>query len=161
VDEHIFNSDIRDVTLSADASVSEAEAYRHIDRTIPDHDVLLPGFPCQPFSIAGVSKKNSLGRAHGFECNTQGTLFFDVARIIAATQPTACVLENVRNVHSLDKGKTCTIIRYTLDELGYWVSDSEHEGPNAAIIVDARYWLPQQRERIILVGFSKDLTIQE
>lgn len=161
VDEHIFNSDIRDVTLSADESVSESEAYRHIDKTIPDHDVLLAGFPCQPFSIAGVSKKNSLGRAHGFECNTQGTLFFDVARIIAAKKPKAFVLENVKNLKSHDKGKTFKVIMDTLDELGYWVSDSEHEGPNDPKIVDARHWLPQHRERIILVGFRKDLNIHE
>lgn len=64
---------------------------------IPQHDVLLAGFPCQPFSLAGVSKKNSMGRAHGFECNTQGTLFFDVERIIAAKQPKAFLLENVKN----------------------------------------------------------------
>src|SRR5690606_237817 len=113
------------------------------------------------FSIAGVSKKNSLGRAHGFECNTQGTLFFDVARIIAAKKPKAFVLENVKNLKSHDKGKTFKVIMNTLDELGYWVSDSEHEGPNDPKIVDARHWLPQHRERIILVGFRKDLNIHE
>ena len=73
---------------------------------VPDHDVLLAGFPCQPFSLAGVSKKNSLGRAHGFECNTQGTLFFDVDRIIEEKQPKAFLLENVKNLTSHDKGKT-------------------------------------------------------
>lgn len=77
-DYHKFNEDIRDVTLSDREDISEDEAYQHIDKAIPDHDVLLAGFPCQPFSIAGVSKKNALGRAHGFECKTQGTLFFDV-----------------------------------------------------------------------------------
>lgn len=161
VEEHIFNSDIRDVTLSSDDSVTESEAYKHIDKSIPDHDVLLAGFPCQPFSIAGVSKKNSLGRAHGFECNTQGTLFFDVARIIAAKKPKAFVLENVKNLKSHDKGKTFKVIMETLDELGYWVSDSDHEGPNDPKIVDAQHWLPQHRERIILVGFRKDLNIHE
>ncbi|MCV5768139.1 DNA (cytosine-5-)-methyltransferase, partial [Escherichia coli] len=80
------------------------EAYKFIDASIPDHDVLLAGFPCQPFSIAGVSKKNSMGRKHGFECDTQGTLFFDVARIIRAKQPAIFVLENVKNLKSHDKG---------------------------------------------------------
>ena len=87
---------------------------------IPDHDVLLAGFPCQPFSIAGVSKKNSLGRAHGFKDETQGTLFFDVARIIEAKQPRAFMLENVKNLVSHDKGRTFDVIKRTLtEELGY------------------------------------------
>lgn len=159
--EHAFNEDIREVTLSQDASVSEEEAYEHIRKTIPDHDVLLAGFPCQPFSIAGVSKKNSLGRAHGFECNTQGTLFFDVARILAAKRPKAFVLENVKNLKSHDKGKTFRVIMETLDELGYWVSDSDYEGPNDPKVIDAQHWLPQHRERIVLVGFRKDLGLHE
>ena len=79
---HKFNLDIREVTLSDKTDVLETDAYAYIDEHVPDHDVLLAGFPCQPFSLAGVSKKNSLGRAHGFECEAQGTLFFDVARII-------------------------------------------------------------------------------
>jgi transcriptional regulator with XRE-family HTH domain len=66
---------------------------------IPDHDLLLAGFPCQPFSIAGVSKKNALGKAHGFACEAQGTLFFDVARIIKTKRPRAFLLENVKNLH--------------------------------------------------------------
>lgn len=77
---------------------------------IPDHDVLVGGFPCQPFSIAGVSKKNALGRPHGFECATQGTLFFDVARIIATKRPKAFLLENVKNLLSHDKGNTFRVI---------------------------------------------------
>lgn len=159
--EHRFNDDIRDVTLSTDPQVSEEEAYAHIDSTIPDHDVLLAGFPCQPFSIAGVSKKNSLGRAHGFECDTQGTLFFDVARIIRAKQPKAFVLENVKNLKSHDKGNTFKVIMNTLDELGYWVSDAGYDGPNDPKVIDASHWVPQHRERIILVGFRKDLAIHE
>ena len=103
---------------SADDTVSEKQAYAHIQRHIPDHDVLLAGFPCQPFSLAGVSKKNSLGRAHGFECETQGTLFFDVARIIKAKRPAIFVLENVKNLKSHDKGKTFKVIMNSLDELG-------------------------------------------
>lgn len=157
--EHIFNNDIRDVTLSNHENISEADAYRHIDQQIPDHDVLLAGFPCQPFSIAGVSKKNALGRAHGFECKTQGTLFFDVARIIAAKRPAAFVLENVKNLKSHDKGKTFKVIMETLDELGYFVADSEHTGSSDPKVIDGKNWLPQHRERIVLVGFRKDLNI--
>lgn len=158
---HSFNEDIRDVTLSHKVDISEDEAYRHINRTIPDHDVLLAGFPCQPFSIAGVSKKNALGRAHGFECKTQGTLFFDVARIIAAKQPAAFVLENVKNLKSHDKGKTFKVIMETLDELGYWVADSDITGSNDPKVIDGKHWLPQHRERIVLVGFRKDLNVHE
>lgn len=115
---------------------------------IPDHDVLLAGFPCQPFSIAGVSKKNSLGRKHGFDCDTQGTLFFDIERIIAAKQPRAFVLENVRNLISHDKGRTFAVIRQTLeDKLGYRIRWK---------VLDAKSVLPQHRERIFIVGFHPD-----
>lgn len=158
---HTFNSDIRDVTLSADPSVSEETAYEHIRANIPEHDVLLAGFPCQPFSIAGVSKKNALGVKHGFECDTQGTLFFDVARIIAARRPTAFVLENVKNLKSHDRGKTFKIIMEALDELGYEVADADHHGSNDPRIVDGAHWVPQHRERIILVGFRRDLNVHE
>ncbi len=112
---------------------------------VPSHDVLLGGFPCQPFSIAGVSKKNALGRPHGFECTTQGTLFFDVARIIAAKRPAAFLLENVKNLLSHDKGRTFDVILQTLrDELGYEVHYR---------VVDGQHFTPQHRERIIIVGF--------
>jgi len=70
------------------------------EKEVPSHDILAAGFPCQPFSIAGVSKKKSLGRAHGFLDKTQGTLFFDVARIIKAKRPKAFILENVKNLKS-------------------------------------------------------------
>ena len=116
---------------------------------IPAHDVLVAGFPCQPFSIAGVSKKNSLGRAHGFEDKTQGTLFFDVARIIAYHRPAAFLLENVKNLKSHDKGRTFNTIMETLeDELGYHI---HHK------VIDARHWVPQHRERIFIVGFREDV----
>ncbi|SMG46150.1 DNA (cytosine-5-)-methyltransferase [Paraburkholderia susongensis] len=112
---------------------------------VPSHDVLLGGFPCQPFSIAGVSKKNALGRPHGFECTTQGTLFFDVARIIAAKRPAAFLLENVKNLLSHDKGRTFDVILQTLrDELGYEVHYR---------VIDGRHFTPQHRERIIIAGF--------
>jgi DNA (cytosine-5)-methyltransferase 1 len=118
---------------------------------IPDHDVLLAGFPCQPFSIAGVTKKNALGRPHGFECTTQGTLFFDVARILNAKKPKAFLLENVKNLVSHNGGNTFRIILETLDkELGYRVFPH---------IIDAKYWVPQHRERILVVGF-KDRNIE-
>ncbi|WP_279305471.1 DNA (cytosine-5-)-methyltransferase [Propionibacterium freudenreichii] len=117
-------------------------------RDVPDHDVLVAGFPCQPFSIAGVSKKNSLGRPTGFEDKTQGTLFFDVARIIAEKQPRAFVLENVRNLQSHDKGRTFATIMETLrDELGYHVDYR---------VIGAEPWVPQKRHRIFIVGFRED-----
>lgn len=114
---------------------------------VPDHDVLLAGFPCQPFSIAGVSKKNALGRPHGFECTTQGTLFFDVARIIAAKRPKAFLLENVKNLVSHNGGHTFKVICATLrDELGYHVQTR---------IVDGAHFVPQHRERILIAGFRE------
>jgi DNA (cytosine-5)-methyltransferase 1 len=114
--------------------------------SIPDHDLLLAGFPCQPFSLAGVSKKNSLGRAHGFLDKTQGTLFFNVINILRAKQPKAFLLENVKNLRSHDGGHTYEVIRGALEELGYHVYDR---------IIDSRPWVPQRRERIFLVGFRK------
>lgn len=117
-------------------------------KAIPNHDVLVAGFPCQPFSIAGVSKKASLGRPHGFECATQGTLFFDVARIIAEKRPKAFLLENVKNLVSHDKGNTFKVIRETLaKELGY---DLHYR------VIDGQHFSPQHRERIIIVGFAKE-----
>jgi len=115
---------------------------------IPKHDVLLAGFPCQPFSIAGVSKKNSLGRSHGFACETQGTLFFDVARIIEHHRPAAFLLENVKNLVSHDKGNTFRVICKTLEkELGYHISYR---------VINAKSFVPQNRQRIFICGFRKD-----
>lgn len=115
-------------------------------RIIPDHDILVAGFPCQPFSIAGVSKKQSLGRATGFEDKTQGTLFFDVCRIIKAKRPKAFMLENVKNLKSHDKGRTFKIIMESLDELDYEVFYA---------ILDGQNYVPQHRERILIVGFDR------
>ena len=112
---------------------------------IPNHDILVAGFPCQPFSIAGVSKKNSLGRATGFEDKTQGTLFFDVCRILKAKRPKAFMLENVKNLCSHDKGRTFMIIQEALEELNYKIFYK---------IVDGQGYVPQHRERIIIVGFD-------
>lgn len=158
---HSFNEDIREVTLSDKENVSPDEAAMNIKKMIPDHDVLLAGFPCQPFSIAGVSKKNALGRVHGFECKTQGTLFFDVARIIEVKRPAAFLLENVKNLKSHDKGRTFKVIMETLDELGYWVSDADASGSPDPKVIDGQHFVPQHRERIVLVGFRRDLGVHE
>lgn len=157
--EHRFNGDIREVTLTENPDIDIEDAYENIRKEIPEHDVLLAGFPCQPFSLAGVSKKNSLGRAHGFECEAQGTLFFDVARIIAARKPAFFVLENVKNLKSHDKGNTFRVIMNTLDELGYDVADAAASGPNDPKVIDGKNFLPQHRERIVLVGFRRDLEL--
>lgn len=159
--KHRFNEDIREVTLSSDLNIDEEAAYKHIDQQVPDHEVLLAGFPCQPFSLAGVSKKNSLGRKHGFECDAQGTLFFDVARILAAKKPAAFLLENVKNLKSHDKGKTFRVICETLDELGYDVADVNAPKGQDPKVIDARHFIPQHRERIVLVGFRRDLNVHE
>lgn len=120
-----------------------------LDRdAIPDHDLLAAGFPCQPFSIAGVSKKNSLGRDHGFKDKTQGTLFFHLAEIIDSKKPPVLLLENVKNLRSHDKGKTWQTIKGTLTELGYTVFDQT---------IDAIHYVPQHRERIFIVGFRHDV----
>lgn len=119
---------------------------------IPDHDVLVGGFPCQPFSIAGVSSKNHLGRPHGFKDLTQGTLFFDIARIIKAKRPKAFLLENVKNLKSHDKGRTFKIILKALrEELGYDVHFK---------VVDASNLVPQHRERIFILGFDHPMDFE-
>jgi DNA (cytosine-5)-methyltransferase 1 len=115
------------------------------EKDIPDHDLLLAGFPCQPFSIAGVSKKNALGRAHGFDDETQGTLFFDVKRILKHKRPKAFLLENVKNLRSHDKGRTFDVILRSLAELGYSVHYR---------VIDGAHFVPQHRERILIVGFK-------
>jgi DNA (cytosine-5)-methyltransferase 1 len=120
------------------------------EKDIPDHDILLAGFPCQPFSIAGVSKKNSLRRKHGFLDETQGTLFFDIARIIKEKRPDAFMLENVKNLQSHDKGKTFQVIRETLEA---------EEGLNYSIyysVIDGKHFVSQHRERIFIVGFNRE-----
>jgi len=131
-DEHDIAGDIGEIT----------------EEEIPPHDVLLAGFPCQPFSIAGVSKKNALNRPHGFACDAQGTLFFDVARIIAHHRPAVFLLENVKNLVNHDRGRTFSVIRNVLaNELGYHID---------CRIIDAKSWVPQHRERIFIAGFRDD-----
>lgn len=132
-DNHPIAGDIREYSKNPDL--------------VPEHDVLLAGFPCQPFSLAGVSKKNSLGRQHGFLDETQGTLFFDTALIIKHRRPAAFMLENVKNLKSHDKGKTfATIMNVLENELGYHVQSR---------IISSEPWVPQKRQRIIIVGFRK------
>lgn len=122
-------------------------------KDIPSHDVLVAGFPCQPFSIAGVSKKNSLGRAHGFKCLTQGTLFFDVINIIELKRPPVAVLENVKNLKSHDQGRTWKVIKSSLEEQEYWVFDQ---------VLDATdFGVPQHRERVFIVCFDKKVFADE
>ena len=131
--EHEFAGDIR--------------PYSEKPETVPSHDVLLAGFPCQPFSIAGVSKKNALGHPHGFLCDTQGTLFYDLAKIIDHHKPLAFLLENVKNLGRHDGGRTfATIMNVLENELGYSVSTR---------VIDSSPWVPQKRERIFMVGFRE------
>lgn len=129
-DEHIHTGDIRDIDPAGE---------------IPDHDVLCGGFPCQPFSLAGVSKKNSLGRLHGFDDLDQGNLFFAIMNIVDAKRPPVMILENVKNLRSHDGGNTWTVIRECIESRDYVVYDK---------VIDARAWVPQHRERIFIVCFD-------
>ena len=129
--DHVSIGDIREVDASA----------------LPEHEVLLAGFPCQPFSLAGVSKKNSMGRPHGFLDETQGTLFFEVARILKEKRPAIFLLENVRNLVSHDIGNTFRTVLDVLEkDLDYNVSYR---------IIDSKAWVPQSRKRIYIVGLAK------
>jgi DNA (cytosine-5)-methyltransferase 1 len=120
---------------------------RQVDiAAIPDHDLLAAGFPCQPFSIAGVSKRQSLGMAHGFRCENQGNLFFQLAEIVEAKRPRVLFLENVKNLKSHDKGRTWQVIREQLEDLDYWIFDK---------VIDAAAWVPQHRERVYIVCFDR------
>jgi len=115
---------------------------------LPEHHIMTAGFPCQPFSLAGVSKKNSLGKPHGFDCERQGNLFFSLRDILKAHRPVAFIFENVKNLKGHDRGKTWKTIQDTLDSIGYQVY---------AEIMDAQDWgVPQHRERIFIVGFDRD-----
>lgn len=129
---HVNSSDIRTIDYANE---------------IPDHDVLLAGFPCQPFSIAGVSKKNALGRAHGFHDLKQGNLFFSICEIAQIKRPPVMILENVKNLKSHDKGNTWKVIQESLDALDYEVRSQ---------IIDAKHWVPQHRERIFIVCFDRN-----
>ena len=114
---------------------------------VPQHDLLVAGFPCQPFSIAGVSKRNSLNRPHGFECNEQGRMFFKVAECIKHHQPAAFLLENVKNLKSHDRGRTFKVILEILQkDLGYAVDCK---------VINSESWVPQKRSRLFIVGFRE------
>ena len=114
-------------------------------KEVPGHDLLLAGFPCQPFSLAGISKRNALGRPHGFACLTEGTLFHEVARLLRSHRPEAFVLENVKHLVRHDKGRTFEVMQDVLaGELGYDVHWR---------VIDAKPWVPQHRERVFIVGF--------
>jgi DNA (cytosine-5)-methyltransferase 1 len=146
----VFSSDWDKYSRQTYAENFGEEPYGDIHKIavadIPSHDILCAGFPCQPFSIAGVSKKISLGRKHGFDDEKQGNLFFSIAEIIDYHQPAAFVLENVKNLCRHDKGRTFEIIYNTLtDALGYQVYWK---------VIDAKKVVPQHRERIFLVGFK-------
>lgn len=127
-----------DHTWGEDIEVAVAED------AVPPHNVLLAGFPCQPFSLAGVSKRNSLGYPHGFACPTQGTMFGYIVDILARHEPEVVLLENVKNLKSHDRGNTFRTILGTLAELGY---DVDH------VVIDARRFVPQHRERTFIAGF--------
>jgi DNA (cytosine-5)-methyltransferase 1 len=134
-DDHIMVGDIR--------------PYGEKPELIPAHDLLLAGFPCQPFSLAGVSKKNSLGRAHGFDDEKQGNLFFYIRDILAHHRPPAFLLENVKHLERHDRGNTFRVIRDTLEqELGYTID---------VRVISSEPWVPQKRERIFIVGFRENV----
>ena len=135
-----------DLTNLTRQGISEEE----IRRWIPSHDILAAGFPCQPFSHAGVSARVAVGRDHGFECQTQGTLFFDLMRVVAARKPKVLFLENVRNIERHDGGKTMQVIRESINEVGYDFFPA---------IIDAATLVPQRRKRCYMVCFRKDLHV--
>ena len=126
-----------------------SEDIREFDPSqIPDHDVLCAGFPCQPFSLAGVTKKNSLGRKHGFEDETQGNLFFSIMKIVNTKRPPILFLENVPNLKSHDKGNTWKVIERHLFDADYEIYSRT---------VDASQWVPQKRKRVFIVCFDKEV----
>lgn len=172
---HKFISDIKNITQPTinEERLTGYDQAKHIDLNVPQHDILLAGFPCQPFSIAGVSKKNSLRRRHGFHCEDQGQLFFDICRILSVKQPPIAILENVKNLKSHDKGNTFTTIKEVLTNLcghqellfgseldeyvkPYWIANMNDNTPDPKII-DGGNYVPQHRERIVLVCVRQDI----
>ncbi len=141
-------------TYEANFGVCEGLDIRHVrGRDLPPYDLLAAGFPCQPFSIAGVSKKLSLGRLHGFADEKSGNLFFEITRLIEESQspPPVILLENVKNLVSHDHGNTFTVIRATLKDLGYNVTHK---------VIDGQRWVPQHRERTYVVGLHEELSVR-
>lgn len=135
-----------DITLFTSANITD----RKLKKIIPNHEILAGGFPCQPFSHAGVSARNAVGKEHGFKCNTQGTLFFDIMRIASVKRPKVLFLENVRNIERHDGGRTFAVIKQSIEDIGY---DFRHAIINAATLV------PQRRLRCYMVCFRKSLGI--
>jgi DNA (cytosine-5)-methyltransferase 1 len=133
----IPNGDIRAIT-AADRPDSVVKSQ------IPDHDVLAAGFPCQPFSLAGVSARNALGQSHGLLDETQGTLFYDIARIVKIKQPKALLLENVSNIVRHDGGKTFEVLKRVIQDLGYSLSWQ---------VLNSETLVPQRRKRCFMVAF--------
>ncbi|HZZ14543.1 MAG TPA: DNA (cytosine-5-)-methyltransferase [Candidatus Sulfotelmatobacter sp.] len=153
----VFSSDwdkYAQQTYAANFEETPVGNIRDVDaRSIPQHDILVGGFPCQPFSISGVSKKNSLGREHGFADKIQGTLFFEVARIINERRPSAFLLENVKHLVRHGKGRTMETILETLSvDLGYHVYEPR--------VLDAKHLVPQHRERVFILGFREPRSFQ-
>ena len=175
-DDHKFVSDIKSITQpkgSDELPLTAKAQADHIEKTMPKHDVLLAGFPCQPFSIAGVSKKNALNRVHGFDCPDQGQLFFDICRVLMVKQPPVAVLENVKNLKSHNKGTTFQVIKEVLSNLpahqetlfskkvfknkqAYWIANLNDDKPDPKII-DGKHFVPQHRERIVLLCIRADI----
>ena len=173
---HQFVSDIKTITQPKDKQnlpFTGTKQAQHIEKMVPDHEILLAGFPCQPFSIAGVSKKNALNRVHGFECPDQGQLFFDICRILAIKQPPIAVLENVKNLKSHNKGSTFQVIKEVLsnlpehqetlfskkifkDKQAYWIANLDEDKPDPKVI-DGKNYVPQHRERIVLLCIRADI----
>lgn len=177
--EHQFVSDIKTITQPKDKDGDPKTGRKqanHIGKVMPDHDILLAGFPCQPFSIAGVSKKNALNRVHGFDCPDQGQLFFDICRILAVKQPPIAVLENVKNLKSHDKGTTFKVIKEVLsslpdhqetlfsrkifkkgDKQAYWIANLDDNKTPDPKVIDGKHYVPQHRERIVLLCIRADI----
>lgn len=133
-----------DIRRFTGEGVSDAD----LSQMIPDHDILAAGFPCQPFSRAGVSARNALNKKHGFACDTQGTLFYDIMRIAEIKRPKVLFLENVRNLKSHDKGRTFKVIEESINDLGYSFSHS---------IINSQSFVPQKRVRCYMVATRGDL----
>jgi len=140
-----YNLNFPKTTLVSDIkSVKKKE----IDIKIPDHDILLAGFPCQPFSRAGISKRKNLKRAHGFEDKNQGDLFFNICAILDKKKPKAFILENVQNLKVYQNG---AVLKEILNKLrkNYYVPEPQ--------ILDAQdFGLAQRRKRIFIVGFLNE-----
>jgi len=151
----IFSSEInnfsRQTYYANFGDVPSGDVTKIQEDCIPEHEVLTAGFPCQPFSLSGVSKRNSLDRPHGFECKENGSLFFKIVNILKVKQPESFLLENVKHIMSHNKGNTFSTIIDCLENVGYLITTK---------IVDARAMVPQHRERVFIVGFRRDLDIK-